>query len=62
VTFDDLLEAVSLAKPPAPYIMAHCDGGYTTNLPVVVVDDKGNLRVPADYRTAYQMLGRRAVA
>ena len=22
-----------------------------------VVDDKGNLRVPADYRTAYQMLG-----
>ena len=22
-----------------------------------VVDDKGNLRVPSDYRTAYQMLG-----
>ena len=47
VTFDDLLEAVGLAKPPAP---------------VAVVDDKGNLRVPADYRTAYQMLGSWAVA
>lgn len=23
-----------------------------------VVDDRGNLRVPADYRTAYQMLGK----
>jgi Oxidoreductase molybdopterin binding domain len=62
VTFDDLSEAVGLAKPPAPYIMAHCDGGYTTNLAVVVVDDKGNLRVPADYRTSYRMLGSRAVA
>jgi DMSO/TMAO reductase YedYZ molybdopterin-dependent catalytic subunit len=47
VTFDDLLEAVGLAKPPAP---------------AAVVDDKGNLRVPADYRTAYQMLGSWAVA
>jgi hypothetical protein len=27
-----------------------------------VVDDKGNLRVPADYRTTYQMLGNWAVA
>ena len=62
VTFDDLSEAVGLAKPPGPYIMAHCDGGYTTNLAVVVVDDKGNLRVPADYRTSYRMLGSRAVA
>jgi DMSO/TMAO reductase YedYZ molybdopterin-dependent catalytic subunit len=34
VTFDDLLRAVNLAEPPAPFIMAHCDGGYTTNLPV----------------------------
>jgi DMSO/TMAO reductase YedYZ molybdopterin-dependent catalytic subunit len=34
VTFDDLLKAVGVAQPPAPYIMAHCDGGYTTNLPV----------------------------
>jgi hypothetical protein len=27
-----------------------------------VVDDKGNLHVPADYRTAYQLLGSWAVA
>src|SRR3569833_2598200 len=27
-----------------------------------VVDDTGSLRVPADYRTAYQMLGSWAVA
>ena len=33
-------------------------GGATA----AVVDDKGNLRVPADYRTTYQMLGSRAVA
>src|SRR5271165_6627785 len=34
VTFDDLLAAVGLSEPPAPYIMAHCDGAYTTNVPV----------------------------
>jgi DMSO/TMAO reductase YedYZ molybdopterin-dependent catalytic subunit len=34
VTFDDLLRAVGLEDPPEPYIIAHCDGGYTTNLPV----------------------------
>ena len=33
-------------------------GGATA----AVVDDKGNLRVPSDYRTAYQMLGSWAVA
>jgi hypothetical protein len=33
-------------------------GGATA----VVVDDKGNLRVPSDYQTAYQMLGIWAVA
>lgn len=33
--------------------------GETT---AAVVDDRGNLRVPADYRTAYQMLGSWAVA
>jgi DMSO/TMAO reductase YedYZ molybdopterin-dependent catalytic subunit len=42
VTFDDLLKAVGLAEPPEPYIMAHCDGGYTTNIPVEdLVDGKG---------------------
>jgi hypothetical protein len=33
-------------------------GGTTA----AVVDDKGNLRVPADYQTVYQMLGSWAVA
>ncbi len=33
-------------------------GGTTA----AVVDDKGNLHVPADYRTAYQLLGSWAVA
>jgi len=42
VTFDDLLKAVGLAEPPEPYIMAHCDGAYTTNIPVEdLVDGKG---------------------
>jgi DMSO/TMAO reductase YedYZ molybdopterin-dependent catalytic subunit len=42
VTFDDLLNAVGFSEPPAPYIMAHCDGGYTTNLPVAdLVGGKG---------------------
>jgi DMSO/TMAO reductase YedYZ molybdopterin-dependent catalytic subunit len=34
VTIDALLEAAGLSEPPAPYAMIHCDGGYTTNLPV----------------------------
>ena len=31
VSIDDLLEAAGL-DPPAPYVTAFCDGGYTTNL------------------------------
>jgi DMSO/TMAO reductase YedYZ molybdopterin-dependent catalytic subunit len=34
VTFDDLFKSVGLSQPPEPYVMAHCDGGYTTNVPV----------------------------
>jgi len=34
VTFDDLLRAAGLREAPAPYVMAHCEGGYTTNLAV----------------------------
>jgi DMSO/TMAO reductase YedYZ molybdopterin-dependent catalytic subunit len=42
VTFDDLLKAVGLPEPPAPYIVAHCEGGYTTNIPVAdLVGGKG---------------------
>ena len=34
VTVDALLAAAGLAAPPAPFAMLHCDGGYTTNLPL----------------------------
>lgn len=34
ITVDRILEAAGLGEPPAPYVMAFCDGGYTTNLPV----------------------------
>ena len=34
VTFDDLLKAAGLAAAPTPFVIAHCDGGYTTNVPV----------------------------
>lgn len=33
VTIDALLEATGLGAPPAAYAMAHCDGGYSTNVP-----------------------------
>jgi len=32
-SFDTLLAAAGIDAPP-PYVMAFCDGGYTTNLPV----------------------------
>ena len=34
VLFGDLIKAAGLESPPHAYVMAHCDGGYTTNLPV----------------------------
>ena len=34
VTIDDLLIAAGLDEPPQAFTMAHCDGGYTTNVPV----------------------------
>jgi DMSO/TMAO reductase YedYZ molybdopterin-dependent catalytic subunit len=34
VTIDALLAAAGLSAPPAPFALVHCDGGYTTNLPV----------------------------
>ena len=33
VTIDDFLAAASIEEPPGDYVMAWCDGGYTTNLP-----------------------------
>jgi DMSO/TMAO reductase YedYZ molybdopterin-dependent catalytic subunit len=34
VAIDTLLAAAGLREPPAPFAMAYCDGGYTTNVPV----------------------------
>lgn len=42
VTFDTLLKETGHTTPPTPYIMAHCDGGYTTNVPAAdLIDGKG---------------------
>ncbi|MET4259983.1 DMSO/TMAO reductase YedYZ molybdopterin-dependent catalytic subunit [Bradyrhizobium sp. S3.12.5] len=42
VTFDDLFDSSGISRPLEPYIMAHCDGGYTTNVPVAdLVGGKG---------------------
>ena len=38
VMFDDLAKLVKI-RPEAKYIMAHCYGGYTTNLPLETVVD-----------------------
>jgi DMSO/TMAO reductase YedYZ molybdopterin-dependent catalytic subunit len=34
VSFDAVLEAAGLPEPPADYVMAQCEGDYTTNVPV----------------------------
>jgi DMSO/TMAO reductase YedYZ molybdopterin-dependent catalytic subunit len=42
VMFDDLINAAGLTSSPHMYVMAHCDGGYTTNLPVAdLIGGKG---------------------
>ena len=42
VTFDDLLRAGGLIPELKSFVMAHCDGGYTTNLPMAdLTDGKG---------------------
>ena len=49
VTIDALLEAVGMAEPPEPYAMIHCDGGYTTNLPVEdLIDGKAMIATRYD--------------
>lgn len=34
VTIDDLLDAAGLSEAPQDFAMIHCDGDYTTNVPV----------------------------
>ena len=42
VTFPDLM-ALAQPKPEAKFVMAHCFGGYTTNLPLEVAMEEGLL-------------------
>jgi DMSO/TMAO reductase YedYZ molybdopterin-dependent catalytic subunit len=39
VTFDDLLKAAGVPATTSQYVMAYCDGGYATNLPIVDLVD-----------------------
>jgi DMSO/TMAO reductase YedYZ molybdopterin-dependent catalytic subunit len=39
VTFDTLLTAAGVSEAPAEFIMAHSDGGYSTNLAVADLTD-----------------------
>jgi len=49
VTFDDLLASAGLDEAPGAYVMAHCDGGYTTNVPVEdLVDGKAMIATHFD--------------
>ena len=34
ISVDRIFAAAGLEEPPAPFVMAFCDGGYTSNLPV----------------------------
>jgi len=50
VTIDDLLVSAGI-EAPAPYVMAFCDGGYTTNLPLDdVAGGKGMIAFEYDGR------------
>jgi len=39
VSVDDLLQAADIASEPGLFVMAHCDGGYTTNLSLADLTD-----------------------
>lgn len=61
------IDALGIALAGACMIVSVAVVGQTTARPphgamTAVVDDKGNMRVPADYRTTFQMLGTWAVA
>ena len=48
VSFDTLLEAAGITDPD-PYIMAFCDGGYTTNVPTAdLLDGRGMVALEFD--------------
>ena len=61
VTIDALLEAAGLHEPPTGYAMMHCDGGYTTNVPVEdLIDGKAMVATHFDGRPLAAEHGGRA--
>ena len=49
VSIDTLLEAAGLSEPPGAFVVAHCDGGYTTNVPSEdLVDGKAMIATTFD--------------
>ena len=49
VSVDTLLEAAGLSEPPGAFVLAHCDGGYTTNVPSEdLVDGKAMIATTLD--------------
>lgn len=51
ITIDSLLEGAGV-DPPEDYVLAFCDGGYTTNLPVEdLLDGKGMVALEYDGET-----------
>lgn len=51
VSFDTLLDAAGLSEPASLFTMVHCEGGYTTNVPVEdLVDGKAMVATHYDGR------------
>ena len=49
MTIDDLLRAAGATEAPAPFAIIHCNGGYTTNLPVEdLIDGKAMIATHYD--------------
>ena len=47
--FNALPEAAGLSEPPGAFVLAHCDGGYTTNVPSEdLVDGKAMIATTFD--------------
>ena len=61
VSIDTLLEAAGLSEPPAAFVLAHSEGGYTTNLPSEdLVDGKAMVATHSTAsRSIRSMAGRR---
>ena len=64
VSIDTLLEAAGLSEPPGPLrLIAHCDGGYTTNVPLEdLLDGKAMIATHYEGRAARSRAWRAGAA